>query len=285
MKNRRLLYFVLMWLFSLALWWHPLAKTVRLALDNSAYTHILLILPLACALIYQDRAVLTRTLQPNRALGGLFLVVALLLASLAKWGLASTPGDIRLSMSMLGLVIAWAGIFISCFGTRSFRGLLFPICFLFLLVPLPDSTVAKVVDLLQQQSADAARIMFQVAHVPVRQAGVILSIPDLDIAVAQECSSIRSSFVLIITTMFLAQVILRSWWRRLLLIFLSVPLSVVKNGLRIFTIAELGTRVDPWFIDGPFHHHGGVIFLGIALAVIAVLIWVLRRSETVASHA
>ena len=285
MKDQHLLYFILVWLLSIVLWWRPLTTTVRLALENDAYTHILLILPFACALIYQQYNCLKGVFQPNLALGSVLLIVALALAGLAKWTMAGTASDLRLSVSILGLVISWVGNVVAFLGNRTSRLFLFPLCFLFLLVPFPDGVVAGMVDFLQHQSANAARIMFQVARVPVTQDGVMLSIPNLDIAVAQECSSIRSSLVLVVTTMFLAQLILRSWWRRLLLISLSVPLSVIKNGLRIFTIAELGTRVDPWFIDGPFHHQGGVIFLGIALFVIAILIWVLRRSETVASHA
>ena len=285
MKNRRPLAFVLMLLLSIALWWHSLIDTIRLALENDAYTHILLILPLACTLIYQDRAALARTSQPNPSLGGLLLALALPAAALAKWGHTRMFDDIRLWVSMLGLVIGWSGILIICFGTRTFRTLLFPICFLLFLAPLPESSVARVVDFLQQQSANVARVLFQVARVPVTQDGVMLSIPDMDIAVAKECSSIRSSVVLVIMTMFMAHVVLRSWWRKMLLIALSIPLSVIKNALRIFAIVELGTRVNPWFIDGPLHHHGGIIFLGVALALIALLTWLLLRSEPVATNA
>ena len=39
---------------SIVFWWHSLASTLGLALSNDAYSHILLILPLSAALIYQD---------------------------------------------------------------------------------------------------------------------------------------------------------------------------------------------------------------------------------------
>jgi exosortase len=92
--------------------------------------------------------------------------------------------------------------------------------------------------------------MFRLVGVPVTQDGIMLSIPGLDIEVARECSSIRSSLMLFVTTMVLAQLFLRLWWRKALLIVAAIPLSVAKNGLRIFTIAELGTRVDSRFLDG-----------------------------------
>jgi exosortase/archaeosortase family protein len=107
----------------------------------------------------------------------------------------------------------------------------------------------------------------------------MLSIPGLDIEVARECSSIRSSMMLIITTMVLAHLFLRSWWKQALLIVIAIPLSVAKNALRIFTIAKLGTRVDPGFLDGRLHRHGGIVFWGLAVAVVVVLLWGLTRSE------
>jgi exosortase/archaeosortase family protein len=107
----------------------------------------------------------------------------------------------------------------------------------------------------------------------------MLSIPGLDIEVARECSSIRSSMMLIVTTMFLAQLFLRSWWKKALLILVAIPLSVAKNALRIFTIAELGTRVDPGFLDGKLHRHGGIVFFSLAVVVVGLLVWALRGSE------
>jgi len=79
--------------------------------------------------------------------------------------------------------------------------------------------------------------------------------------------------------MLVAQLLLRSPWRKALLIGLTVPLSVAKNGLRIFAIAMLGIRVDPGYLTGKLHHEGGVIFFAIILGVILALLWVLRTGE------
>jgi len=122
-------------------------------------------------------------------------------------------------------------------------------------------------------------MFFSAFGVPVVQEGVILTIPKLTLKVAEECSSIRSSSMLLVTTMVLAQLLLRSPWRKALLIFLAVPLSVAKNGLRIFTIAMLGTRVDPKFLTGKLHRDGGIVFFTIALLATFALLWILHRGE------
>jgi len=288
-----LLAFILLCSFSILFWWHFLVVTLGLALANDAYTHIILIVPLALALIYfdskrqdspqdspkMDSKALPFEPRSSPRIGAALMAMALLIACYARWGMAGAPGDVRLSIGMLALVIWWMASVLLCFGSRTFRSFLFPLFFLFLIVPIPELALGWVVDFLQQQSAVAARIMFRAIRVPVTQDGIMLSIPGLDIEVARECSSIRSSLMLVVTTMFLAQLLLRSWWRKALLIAVSIPLSVAKNGLRIVTIGELGTRVDPGFLNGNLHHRGGIIFFGIAVLAVGLLLWGLRRSE------
>jgi exosortase len=273
----RKLLFPLLLLASFILWRHALAGTLSLALENEAYTHILLILPVSCALIYVKRSAAAR-FEPCMAAGISVLAAAILITAGAKYA-ASLPGDIRLSLSMLALVTWWIGSVILCFGTQAFRSFLFPLCFLFLLVPLPMIVVNSMVEFLQRESALSARILFRLIGVPVTQDGVVLSIPGLDIEVAQECSSIRSSLMLVVTTMILAQLFLRSWWRQILLVAAAIPLSIAKNGLRIVVIGELGTRVDPGYLTGGFHHHGGVVFLSLGIAAIVALLLLFRRTE------
>lgn len=236
--------FAFLYAVSILFCWHPLVVTLGLALTDDAYTHILLILPLSVALIYFDSKhqaskALHIELKPTPRIGVYLLAIALLLGSYARWGMAAAPGDIRLSLSMFALVTWWIGSILISFGARTFQSFLFPLCFLFLLVPIPEFALRWIVESLQQQSAVMARITFQAVGVPVTQDGIILSIPGLNVEVARECSSIRSSEMLVVTTMVLAHLFLRSWWRKVLLVVAAIPISVVKNGLRIFTIAEL----------------------------------------------
>ncbi|HUO24400.1 MAG TPA: exosortase/archaeosortase family protein [Candidatus Aquilonibacter sp.] len=263
---------------SLILWFTPLRNTLYLALHQDGYTHILLIVPAAAALIFLDR----RTLSTNpqwSAVGIALLAVALALGAIAKWGRINPPSDVRLAISMTGLVLWWIGSFVLCFGLKGLRSFLFPLLFLFWMVPMPAVVMNRTVGWLQQGSAATTQMLFEAARVPVSRRGVDLVIPGIEIEVASECSSIRSSVILVVTTMILAHLFLRSPRRKLLVVATAVPLSIAKNGLRIFIIAMIGTHFDPAFLTGWFHHHGGIFFFLIALAAICVLLWILRRGE------
>lgn len=277
-RTKYLELFVLL-LISVALWQQSVATTFKLALSSEEYTHILLILPLGTALIYFEIKRSPAVSESRAWVGTILLSAALLLRGLTEWNIWHLPYGDALSLSMFALVIWWIGSTIVCFGVQTFRSLLFPLCFLFLIVPLPEHALNWVTEFLQHQSAVAAGVLFRAARVPVTRDGIILSIPGLDIEVARECSSIRSSTMLIVSTLVLAHLFLCSWWRKTLLIVAAIPLSVAKNGVRIFTIAELGTRVDPDYLNGRLHRNGGVIFLGLALVVVVLLLWVLRKGE------
>lgn len=264
--------------------WHPLLATLSLAASNEAYTHILLIFPLSAALIYVDsrsaeRKALMIDPQPDFRAGAALMALALALGGYARWGMAAAPSDISIALAMFALVIGLMASVLLCFGARTFLSFLFPLCFLLLIVPLPDFVLNWIVECLQQQSAFAARIMFRAVGVPVTRDGIMLSIPGLDIEVARECSSIRSSSMLMVSTLVFAHLFLRSWRRKALLIAVAIPLSVAKNGLRIFTIAELGTRVNHGYLDGNLHHHGGIIFFAVSVVAVLALLWILRQTD------
>lgn len=272
-----LLAFFILGAISLVIWWGPLTSSLTLALHDEQYTHLLLILPISATLIFLD----WKTPEPYAGVskGLLLLVVATLLSAIVRWRVVPLSSDVQLSVNMLALVMWWIGAFILCFGARAFRRALFPLCFFFWLVPFPAFVLGPVVSLLQQGSAAAAHLLFAIARVPVAQRGMLIHIPGLTVEVARECSSIRSSLILVVTTMVLAQLLLRSPWRRVLVVAVAIPLSVAKNGLRIFVIALLTTRVDRSFLTGRLHRQGGIIFLLTALMVIFLLLWILRHGE------
>ena len=64
-----------------------------------------------------------------------------------------------------------------------------------------------------------------------------------------------------------------------LLVLLSFPLSLIKNGIRIATLTLLSIYVDPSFLTGNLHRQGGFVFFFLALLILLpVFLW-LERSD------
>jgi exosortase len=270
--------FVPLSVIAVAIWWNPLASLLALALRNEQYTHILLILPISAVLIFVQWEAPAGPSVLSAVVGSALLLVAVLLRIGMVW-IDLSSADVQLSLNILALVTWCIGAFLACFGSGAFRRALFPLCFLLWMVPLPQFVLNPLVSLLQQGSAAAAHLFFAAARIPVEQSGTLVHIPGLTLEVAPECSSIRSSMMLLVTSMVCAQLLLRSFWRKAAVFAVAIPLSVVKNGLRIFALGVLATKVDPSFLTGRFHRQGGIIFLLIALLAIFLLLWILRRSE------
>jgi exosortase len=272
---------------SLAIWWTPLTYSFALASSEEQYTHILIILPISAVLIFvdwksdwkRDRKLPAPSSASSVPLASLFLIIAVLVNVVVRWKAHLSP-DVELATTMLALVVWWIASFVLCFGSRAFRRALFPLSFLLWMVPLPAVVVNSLVALLQHGSATAAHWLFAAAGILAAQRGTLVHIPGLTLEVAPECSSIRSSLMLLVTTMVLAQLLLRSTWRKALVVAAAIPLSVAKNGLRIFILGVLATHVDPSFLTGRLHRQGGGVFFLIALAAIFLLLWIVRLGET-----
>ena len=277
LTKRNLSLFFPLVIAGLPLWWHPLLATYQLGITNDAYTYILLIVPLSAVLIFFEFRNPHAPYEPKRWPGAVLLSAALLLR-LSVAGLHVSPGK-SLFVIIAALAIWWIGAVVFAFGSGAFRPFLFPLCLLLLITPMPGETTAWLSGILQQQSASASTMLFHLMGVPVLRDGVVLTIPGLTIEVAHECSSIRSSTMLILVSLILAHLFLRSGWRKALLVLAAFPLSVLKNAIRIITIAELGTRVNPSYLHGSLHRQGGVVFLGLSVAMLVLVLWALRKTE------
>ena len=77
----------------------------------------------------------------------------------------------------------------------------FPFAFLIFMVPLPDAIVDWLETASKLASAEAAALFFSVVGMPVLRDGTVFQLPGIVIEVAQECSGIRSSWVLFITSL------------------------------------------------------------------------------------
>ena len=147
------------------------------------------------------------------------------------------------------------------------------------MIPIPDPALDKIIYLLQRGSTEITWLIFTTVQLPVLRQGFVLSVPGLTIEVAKECSSIRSSMALVITCILAAHLYLRTWWKVLLFVLLSLPLSVIKNGIRIATLTLLSLYVNPDFLYGKLHRQGGFVFFLLALLMLWPVFILLEKSD------
>lgn len=271
--------FVLLWVFSLALFQAPLSRLVTLSWIDGHYTHVIVVPFISLGLIFLERAKIFLHTQYCPRVGMPIIAVATALAYFFSVGTPPVGPQVALSLAIAAVALFWIAGFVLFFGKRAFAAAVFPLLLVLLIVPIPQPAVELVERALQKASAEATGILFYLTATPVFREGMHFSLPGVTIEVARECSGIRSSIALLITGLVLSHLFLQSGWTKALLVVLTVPIAVLKNALRISILSWLAVHVSKDFLFGDLHHRGGPVFSLISIALLVPLLFALRKSE------
>jgi exosortase/archaeosortase family protein len=99
--------------------------------------------------------------------------------------------------------------------------------------------------------------------------------------VAPQCSGIHSSVALFIISLLAGYLFLRLRWKRATLALAVIPLALLRNGFRVFTIGQLCVHVGPEMINSNLHRHGGPLFFVLSLVPFFLLLFFLMKSDRV----
>ncbi len=257
----------------------PIIRLVQLASQQDEYSHVITI-PVICAWLFvRERRRIFSSVQTCWLPGLGMLSASGLLYWLAGRYVESASGNDQLSIAIFAVVLLCIGCFILCYGLAALTRSVFPLLFLFLIVPMPEILLSRVIFWLQSGSAEVSDAMFQMLSVPVFRTGFTFFLPGISIEIARECSGIRSSVAMLIVSLLAGHLFLRSPWTKALLTLTTLPLLVIKNGIRIVTLTLLSVHLDRSFLTGNLHHRGGIVFFVLALGLLAALLWSLQRLE------
>jgi exosortase C (VPDSG-CTERM-specific) len=261
----------------------PLFSLAVYAAGQSLHSHILLIPFVSAYLIYVRRHSLPTdyTFSPGWAMiplvaGGIALAAAWL-PSVFGGPLSQNDYLALMALSFISFVGAGGFFFL---GRKWMTAAAFPFAFLIFMVPMPDAMADALETASQLASAEAANVFFKVSGAPFLRDGTVFQLPNITIQVAQECSGIRSSWVLFITSLLAANLFLTSTWRRAMLVCFVIPLGIARNGFRVAVIGNLCVYFGPQMIHSIIHHRGGPLFFTLSLIPLFGLLWWLRWGET-----
>ena len=275
----RNLLFLLFSVVMLAMFYQPINELTGLVFKSELYSHIILIPIVSGYFIYLKRRAIFSGSEYSFKFGVTVTAIGMTLYFIGiDQGMSLNQND-YLALMIFSAVILLIGGVLLFYGTQSFRSAAFPLLFLFFLTPIPTKAVETIVFLLQKGSTEAAYVIFKLTGVPVLREGFTFKLPGMSIEVAKQCSGIRSGLALIITSVIAGELFLQRGWKKLILVLSAIPVTIMKNGLRIVTLSLLGAYVNPGILGSGLHKSGGIPFFFIALMLLAPVLWVLRKSE------
>ena len=258
----------------------PFRDLMKAAMRSDYYSHIVLIPLVSAYLLFIRRKEIFADIEYAVVPGAAVAGVGVLLYGLARMvpmGLDKNDFSALVTLAALFFVV---GAFILLFGLSAFRSARFALLFLLFMVPVPTALMDGIVRILQLGSTEFVALLFSITPVPVLREGIVFHLPNISISVAPQCSGIRSSLALVITSVLAGHMFLKRGWSKALLILAVIPITMLKNGIRIVTLSLLAVYVDKRVLtDSALHTDGGILFFILALCLMAPILFVLRKGE------
>lgn len=165
-------------------------------------------------------------------------------------------------------VWALAGIVLMAGGVGLLNAVKFPLIFMIFMIPLPNSLVGPITDWMKLAVSTITVDALSWAGLPVAQAGVVISLGQYQLLVADACAGMRTLFMLeAFGILYLNLVHYKSMLRNIMLPILIIPISFTANVIRVIVLALItyyfGDEAGQGFLHG---------FAGIVLFLAGLLI-------------
>ena len=240
------------------------------------YSHGFLVGPLAVFFAYERK----RDLQAAHLEGSWWGLVPLLLAAAA---LAIGRLGVELTAMRASFVLTLIGLVLLVFGRQIFRILAFPLLFLFLMVPLPQSLVNVVAFPLQLLAARIAEESLHLLGLPVLVEGNIIHLANAELFVRDACSGLRSVMALLTLGVVMAKFFQRRAGARLFLVLSTIPIAILVNAIRVTLTGLLAHYYGQEVAHGAIHDFQGIITFGLAFLILMLearfIDWLLLRGR------
>ena len=264
----------------LAAFARPLLALMNYAAGSELHSYILLVPFVSVYLLYLRRNQLPKNYTIDLPLAIVFLAGGLGVMAFTYSSIGLAPADnahlVLLTLSFLCCLTAGGFFF---FGRNWMRAAAFPISYLIFMLPMPDAMADMLETASKYTSAEVANLFFYLSGTPFLRAGLFFQLPNITIEVTQECSGIRSSWVLLMTSILAANLFLKTPWRRLALVAFVIPLGILRNGFRILVIGLLCVNAGPQMIHSLIHRRGGPLFFMLSLIPFFLVLWWLRKAD------
>jgi exosortase A len=252
----------LAWAGLFLLFWRDAFDMAAIWWNSSTFNHCMLIVPVLAWLVAQRKPQLL-ALNPQSWWPALLYIAVgafgWLLGEAAGVGLAR----------QLGLVMMLQGSVAAILGLNVARGLLFPLFYIFFLVPFGEEAVP----MLQTVTAKMCMVLLAASGIPAHIDGIFITTPGGYFKVAEACSGVKFLVAMVAIGALVCNLSFRSWLRRMAFMAVCVIVPILANGLRAFGTIYIAQSRGITFAASFDHVFYGWIFFAIVIASIMGLGW------------
>ncbi|MDP6635480.1 MAG: exosortase/archaeosortase family protein [Phycisphaerae bacterium] len=171
----------------------------------------------------------------------------------------------------LSMIPLFLGVVLYLAGPSVLKLTWVPIVYLVLAIPIPDILYQNIAYPLQELAAKSTTIILRLCNVTIDVSASSLTITSISgrehpLQVVEACSGVRSLMAFVALSAAMAYIDDRPVWQRLVLVFSSLPITVLCNILRVTATSTMFV-IDQPDLGKDFMH----TFMGMALLVPALL--------------
>ena len=202
--------------------------------------------------------------KPALFLGGVLFVLALVMYALGR-------SQQILQGEVLGVIALAASLLLLLRGVQGLKAVAFPLFFLLFMVPLPGVLVQAVTIPLKTAVSYVAEFLMHHAGYPVGRTGVILTVGQYQLLVADACAGLNSMFTLeALGLLYMNLMGYTSKLRNVLLAILIIPIAFIANVVRVIILILVTYHFGDEAGQGFVHTFAGMVLFGVGLTMMLV---------------
>lgn len=176
------------------------------------------------------------------------------------------------TMEIAAQIFVLSALLLYFFGTRGVSVALFPLFFLIFMIPWPPEWVDTITGPLKVAVSLAASNLLYYAGYPVSRSGVIVSIGQYQLLVADACAGLNSLFTLeALGLLYLNLMNYASLRRNVALALIIMPISFIANVVRVVILILVTYYFGDEAGQGFVHGFAGMVLFVVALALIVAV--------------
>ena len=187
----------------------------------------------------------------------------------------------ELFVQRISMLITLFGVVLFIFGIQMSKGLLVPLAYLLLMIPIPAIIWNKIAFPLQLFAAARASELVSMIGIPVFREGNILHLANTSLEVVDACSGIRSLTSLLALSGAFAYIAKAKKLSRWVLFLSAIPIAVAVNVIRLTVTAGAAVWIGPETAHGTVHEMAGLIVFAAALILLYLVFLTIMKLERI----
>ncbi|MFC1576924.1 exosortase/archaeosortase family protein [Candidatus Omnitrophota bacterium] len=242
----------------------------RWAEPGSNYGYILMVPPVVVFLFWRMKTQLIGIRPAASRLGLWMLIPGTLLHIAARYLNINFISGLSLPVTLMGSILY-------LFGKKMARRCLFPVLYLFFMVPIPVITIRELNLKLKLFTAHWSAVTMSGLGIDVVEEGSFLHFPTGTLVVGNICSGLKYLIALIAFGALYAYIVENSGLKRWVLFAASFPIAIAANIVRIVALGLIANRWGIEASDGAAHYLAGVFIFAVALTLLSALRGAMER--------